>query len=164
MIKGDRLIRKFKIAPVLVTPDRNRWDGRKWSQTMEQIFFLVFIPFVVWIFLLTRTRWKQHIYGCQPAFRDASVIMFSTRFWSIFVMCETEGDADPARSFLPISQVKHFEVRKDTQLQSERKTAERNGRLSGVMGEGIDLGGAGKSIGNALHYYIMILNIYHVVP
>lgn len=163
MIKGDRLIRKFKIAPVLVTPDRNRWDGRKWSQTMEQISFLVFILFVVWIFLLTRTRWKQHIRmsTCLQR-RVCHHVIYSFLIYICYVW--HRGRCWSGTFFPSNSQVKHFEVRKDTQLQSERKTAERNGRLSGVMGEGIDLGGAGKSIGNALHYYIMILNIYHVPP
>lgn len=113
MIKGDRLIRKFKIAPVLATPDRNRWDGRKWSQTMEQIFVLVFFPLCSLDFLQTRTRWKQHIR--MPTCLQRRVCHHVIYLFLIYICYVWHKGRCWSGTFFPSNwQVKHFEVRKHT--------------------------------------------------
>lgn len=154
MIKGDRLIRKFKILLVLVTPDQSRSDGRKCSQTMEQIFFfgcisfLSFPPFVIWIFLQTWTGSKQHIRMSTCLQRRVCHNLISLVLIYICYVWQ-RGRCWSGTLFFQIhkSSTLRSENSQTHKLQSERKTAQCNSRLSGVMGERIDLGGGSKSIG-----------------
>lgn len=152
MIKGDRLIRKFKILLVLVTPDRSRSDGRKWSQTMERVFFFGvhflfrFFPLCHLDFLETWTRCKQHI-GMSTCLQRR--VCHNLIYLFLIFICSVwhRGRCWSGTFLLSKFTSQALWGHKTHKLPSERKTAECNARLSGVMGERIDLGGRKKSIG-----------------
>lgn len=158
-MKGNRLIRKFKI-PVLVTPDRNRWDGRKWSQTMEQIFFLVFSSLQFRFF--ADTNKMKAAYTAYSLQRRVCSVVYLFLIHICYVW--RRGRCWSGTFFASNSQVKHFEVRKHTNCKVKGRQRNATEGSLGWWAKELIWEVGKKSIGNALQYDIMILNSYHGVP
>lgn len=153
MIKGDRLIRKFKIARVLVTPDRSRWDGRKRNKSNNETDFSCFMHFllrffsrfVVWIFC-RQEQDESGIYRMSTCLQRR-VCHNVIYLFLIYICYVWHGGRCWSSTFSPSNwQVEHFEARTHTNCKLEGKTAGDNGRLAGVMGEGGLIWGGCKKI------------------
>lgn len=79
-------------------------------------------------------------------------------------MCDTKEDADPARSCLQIDKSSTLRLENTQTAKWKEDSGMQRKALWGDGWRNWFGRGGKKSIGNALHYYIMILNIHHVVP